>query len=112
MNELVNLYKVLSDETRIRILSLLYKQDLCVCELTEILDLPQPKISKHIAKIRNANLVSTIRNEQYIYYSINKSNRTLIQLLDITLESNNDTLNKDLENLENKTSFVCTKEGE
>lgn len=111
MNELINLYKILSDETRIRILNLLFKQELCVCELTELLDLPQPKISKHIAKIRNANLVTTIRNEQYIYYSVNKSNQTLIELIGITQRSNNKTLIQDLEKLNNKTSFVCTKAG-
>lgn len=111
MNELVSLYKILSDETRIRILALLYKQDLCVCELTELLDLSQPKISKHIAKIRSASLVDSKRNEQYIYYSFNHSNMLLSQLLELTLEHKNEQVTKDLDRLKNKGQFVCTKVG-
>lgn len=111
MDQLINIYKVMSDETRIRILNLLYKQDLCVCELTELLDLSQPKISKHIAKIRNAGLVNTFRNEQYIYYSLDKDNKTLLSLIEISLKNNSTFLLDDLQKLKAKTSFVCTKEG-
>lgn len=109
MEQLTELFKVLSDETRIRILNLLSVQDLCVCEFTEILDLSQPKISKHIAKIRTANLVKTNRNEQYIYYSLNKDNDELISLLNIIKKSNNETLKKDLQVMSEKDSFVCTR---
>lgn len=105
--ELVNTFKILSDETRIRILHLLEKQDLCVCELTELLDLPQPKISKHIAKIRNEKLVQTIRKEQYIYYSLNRSNTGLMNILKVINDETNEVLKNDLIKLQNKSSFVC-----
>ena len=42
MNDYIELFKVLSDETRLRIINLLNKQDLCVCELVEVLELSQP----------------------------------------------------------------------
>ncbi len=112
MNTLIDLFKVLSDETRIRILNLINEHELCVCELTEILDLPQPKISKHIAKIRNANLVETKRNEQYIYYSLRKENKELEDLLNVISKKNNKVLENDLAKLRAKNSFVCTNEVE
>ena len=53
------LFKALSDTTRLRCLSLLVnEEELCVCELTHALALPQPKISHHMAALRKAELVS------------------------------------------------------
>ncbi|HML25316.1 MAG TPA: metalloregulator ArsR/SmtB family transcription factor [Methanomethylovorans sp.] len=50
-------FKVLSDETRLRILMLLDRRELCVCEICQILGLPQPKVSRHLAKMRDLDLV-------------------------------------------------------
>jgi len=112
MEQLSELFKVLSDLTRLRILVLLYEQDLCVCELTEIMNESQPKISKHIAKIRSNNLVSTKRNEQYIYYSLNRNNHLLMNQLHSLLSEikHNDPFKSDLESLSAIESFVCTRE--
>lgn len=111
MEESTELFKILSDETRLRIINLLHHQDLCVCELVEILNLPQPKISKHIAKIRSVNLVNTDRNTQFIYYSLNRDNRDFMNLLTPILDNlNNETLQNDLKQLHKVESFVCTKE--
>jgi len=103
------LFKILSDETRLRIINLIYHQDLCVCELTEILQLSQPKISKHIAKLRALNVVLTERNEQYIYYSVNKESEFYDLLENILKEINEPLLIQDLDNLHNITEFVCTR---
>ena len=103
------LFKILSDETRLRITNLIYHQNLCVCELTEILELSQPKISKHIAKLRAINVVSTERNEQYIYYSINKESEFYALLENILQEISDPTLSKDLDKLHTITEFVCTR---
>ena len=109
MNDLLELFKVLSDETRLRIINLLHNQSLCVCELVDILDLSQPKISKHIAKLRAINLVSTERNEQYIYYSLNEDNENYLKVLKVVFEIDNQLLKKDIEILNKIESFVCTK---
>lgn len=109
MNKLSELFKVLSDETRLRIINLLAKQDLCVCELVDIMGLSQPKISKHIARLRSINLVTTKRNEQYIYYSLDKSNLDYMSIIDIVLQSNNSDLLEDIKNLEKVETFVCSK---
>jgi ArsR family transcriptional regulator len=103
------LFKILSDETRLRITNLIFHQDLCVCELTEILDLSQPKISKHIAKLRTQNLVNTERNEQYIYYSINKQSTYYVLLSNILQQMKEQILIDDLNKLQSIEQFVCTR---
>ncbi len=64
--------KLLADPTRLRILMLLHRQgELCVCELTCALDDIQPKISRHLALLRDAQVVSDRRAGQWIYYQLN-----------------------------------------
>jgi ArsR family transcriptional regulator len=108
MNELTDLFKVLSDETRLRLVNLLFRQKLCVCELVEILELSQPKISKHIAKLRSINLVKTERSEQYIYYSYNNKNTAYNRIIFETMITQNETLQNDLANMDKVRPFVCT----
>lgn len=105
---MTELFKVLGDETRLRILNLIMKQKLCVCELVDILELPQPKISKHIAKLRSINLVNTERSEQYIYYSINEMNKDYLKVLDTVFSIESNLFRTDLEKLNKKESFVCS----
>jgi ArsR family transcriptional regulator, arsenate/arsenite/antimonite-responsive transcriptional repressor len=66
------LLKSLSDQTRLRSLILLMQEgELCVCELTHALNLIQPKISRHLASLRDMQVVNDKRVGQWIYYSIN-----------------------------------------
>ena len=55
--EIEKLFKALSDPTRVRVLLLLSQKKLCVCQLQKILKLPQSKLSKHLGKLRDLNLV-------------------------------------------------------
>jgi ArsR family transcriptional regulator len=65
-------FKCLSDETRLRCVALLQKEGkLCVCELTAALDLSQPKISRHLASLRQCGLLLDNREGQWVYYQIN-----------------------------------------
>lgn len=65
------LFSLLSDETRSRCLILLQQQgELCVCEISHILGSIQPKISRHLALMRNSGLVSDTRRGQWVYYSL------------------------------------------
>ncbi|MBK1850883.1 MULTISPECIES: ArsR/SmtB family transcription factor [unclassified Marinobacter] len=65
------LFKALSDELRlVSMLLIRRRQELCVCELTEALDVSQPKVSRHLAILRDTGLVATERRGQWIYYSI------------------------------------------
>lgn len=61
-------FKVLSDETRLRILMLLDRRELCVCEICQILALPQPKVSRHLAKMRDLDLVRDKKEGQWTFY--------------------------------------------
>lgn len=68
------LFSLLSDETRLRCLVLLQKEgELCVCEIGRIIGSIQPKISRHLALMRNSGLVSDERRGQWVYYSLNQS---------------------------------------
>ena len=68
----VNFFKCLSDETRFNIVMLVVEQnEQCVCDLTEKLQLSQPKISRHLALLRSLGLLQDRRQGQWVYYSIN-----------------------------------------
>ena len=71
MNQ-TDFFKFLSDPTRLDILKLvLAKQNICVCELTEALNLSQPKISRHLALLRNLSVLLDQRQGQWVYYRLN-----------------------------------------
>jgi len=72
MTELnTDLFKALSDPTRLKIMLLLQNgKPLCVCDLTDRLDLSQPKISRHLALLRSTNLLQDERRGQWVYYCL------------------------------------------
>lgn len=82
MNKLTRFFKILSDETRLRIMVLLYHRDLCVCQICGITDISQPNISKHLAKLRDMELVKDEKREQYTYYSLNIKDKLLMDILE------------------------------
>ena len=82
MNQLVNIFKILSDETRLRIVVLLAQQELCVCQLSGILDVSQPKVSKNLAKLRDVNLVIDERKEKFVFYKLRTDNAVLKNTVD------------------------------
>jgi len=66
------MFKTLSDQTRLRCLTLLASHDeLCVCELTFALGLPQPKVSHHLGALRKAGVVSDRKVGLWIFYRLN-----------------------------------------
>lgn len=89
MIKLTCLFKILSDETRLRILIALYHKELCVCQLQEILGESQPKVSKHLGKLRDLKLVRDERKEQYIYYYLN-DNEMLKDILNSIIKNSNE----------------------
>ena len=66
-------FKALSDETRLRIMALLSKGELCVCDLMEILALPQSTVSRHLATLRHAQLVEDRRQGVWMFYRLAES---------------------------------------
>ncbi len=64
-------FKLLADETRMRCLLLIAReQRLCVCELTHALDESQPKISRHLAQLRQSGVLIDERQGQWVYYKV------------------------------------------
>lgn len=70
MKDLLNALKALSDETRLRIVNLLYEKELCVCDIVETLQITQTKASRHLTYLKNAGMVSDRKHAQWVYYSI------------------------------------------
>ena len=63
-------FQALGDNTRLRLLNLMGDQEICVCYFVEILDQPQPKISRHLAYLRNAGIVAARRDGKWMHYRI------------------------------------------
>jgi ArsR family transcriptional regulator, arsenate/arsenite/antimonite-responsive transcriptional repressor len=67
---LVTLFQALADPTRLRLLNLMAAREVCVCYFVEVFDEPQPKISRHLAYLRRAGLVTARRDGKWIHYSL------------------------------------------
>lgn len=70
LNRMEGLFLALGDKTRLRIINLIRGGEVCVWFFTEVLGESQPKISRHLAYLRNAGVVTTRREGKWIYYSI------------------------------------------
>jgi len=74
MDKIIDKFKALSDETRLRVINLFIKsgKNLCVCELMDALSLPQYKVSKALNVLRSAGFFTTEKEGTWIYYNLNK----------------------------------------
>ncbi|MDF2564113.1 MAG: transcriptional regulator, ArsR family [Massilibacillus sp.] len=70
--DIVEVLKALADETRIRILNVLHKETLCVCDLEEILELSQSNASRHLIKLKSAKLITSEKQAQWVYYRVDE----------------------------------------
>ncbi len=64
------LFRALADPTRLRLLNLMAEQEMCVCYFIEVLNAPQPKISRHLAYLRRAGIVSARREGKWMHYKL------------------------------------------
>lgn len=72
LNDLLTIYKALSDETRLKILKLLEHGELCVCDLVSAFNTVQPKISFHLSILKSAGLIKDRKSGKWSYYSLNE----------------------------------------
>ena len=70
VDDLDEVFKGFADPTRIRILSLLAAGELCVSDIVEILELPQPAVSRHLAYLRRMGLVEVKRDLKFAHYRL------------------------------------------
>lgn len=72
--------KAIADETRLRMIRLLHKEELNVQEICEILQMPQPRVSRHLATLKQVNLVSDRRDGTRMYYSLSSLDSDMLVL--------------------------------
>ena len=70
LQDLGDLFKVFGDTTRIKIMYALYEGEMCVCAISELLNMTQSAISHQLKTLKDANLVSARRDGKEIYYSL------------------------------------------
>lgn len=81
---LSELFRALSDETRTKIVYLLAADELCVCDLAEILDLTLPAISHHLRLLKTMRLVKYRRDGKNVYYSL--ADEHVLRLIQVAQE--------------------------
>jgi ArsR family transcriptional regulator len=103
-------FRAFSDRTRLRILHLLLPGELCVCHIVDVLDLPQPKISRHLAYLRRARLVLARKEGLWNYYRLSSAESEFHKKLIACLEScfsEVPELARDAEQLEKSRASRC-----
>ncbi len=73
MQDLMNIFKALSEETRLRILKLLETGELCVCDIVAALDMVQPKVSFHLNALKEAGFLKDRKQGRWTHYRIDDS---------------------------------------
>ena len=117
MNDLVTIFKALSDETRLRIIKLLEQGELCVCDITAALEMAQPKVSFHLSALKEAGLIKDRKSGKWIHYSLNEKDlfrRMLIlsaceRMQDGTVSSDRKRLDAFLGNKEQGEKIIALK---
>ena len=91
MRDLVKVFKALSDSNRLRILKILEVRSLCVCEITDILQLATSTVSKHLSILRDADFIVDKKDGKWVSYSLSHVDDQFINsLLSLTLQQLND----------------------
>ena len=113
MDKLINYFKLLSDETRLRIMVLLFHNEFCVCQLTGITGISQPNISKHLSRLRDIGLVKDERKEQYTFYSLNLQEKLFERILEDIVNNVEEypVLRLDIEKSKAAARYIELKEG-
>ncbi|TCS78732.1 ArsR/SmtB family transcription factor [Pectinatus cerevisiiphilus] len=109
MKKLVDVLKALSDETRLRILNLLYERELCVCDIMETLQITQAKASRHLIYMKNAGLVKDRKQAQWAYYALEKDER--LKFINSLVFDNLRCINLYKEDLANLNKWLAQKNG-
>ena len=103
MQDLIKAMKALSDETRLRILSILLERECCVCEIMQALDISQSRASRNLGILQNAGFLKARHDGAWVVYSVDwqTANRYATALVKLLKDSpvSNDVLAQDKERL-------------
>jgi ArsR family transcriptional regulator len=110
-NDIVLFSRALADPTRWRIVRLVLDEALCVCELADILEMPQSSVSSHVQIIRKAGMLESEKCEKWTYFRIEPKHRKLIGTLEKFFESDDPILEEDsarsLQRLTKRENSCC-----
>lgn len=67
---MIELFKALADENRLRIVNLLMRCGFCVCEIEVLLQMTQSNVSRHLSKLKSANIISSSKDAQWVHYKV------------------------------------------
>jgi ArsR family transcriptional regulator len=110
MKHLAQTLKALSDPIRLRIILLLESEgELCVCDLIEVLKLPQSTVSRHLAYLKRSCWVDTRREGLWMHYSLSKESCTICKEVLHTLKQNASTLHEAVSDRITLSTFLKTK---
>jgi ArsR family transcriptional regulator, arsenate/arsenite/antimonite-responsive transcriptional repressor len=102
MTNVVKIMKLLSDATRLRVLMLLTKRELCVCQIMGVLGISQPLVSRNLHLLDEAGFLRERKEGKLVFYSLSKdmdqANRSIVSLLKGLLKSDS-ILARDLTSL-------------
>ncbi|MDO3385496.1 metalloregulator ArsR/SmtB family transcription factor [Gilvimarinus sp. SDUM040013] len=106
-------FKCLADDTRLQCLLLMQQAgELCVCELTQALQLSQPKVSRHLAVLRQCGLLADRRKGKWVYYNLHPNLAGwMLNVLDTTLQDyrkGSSDFQRSLQLLASGAGRVCT----
>lgn len=101
MIQAIDLFKALSDATRLKIIMLIQLEgELCVCELMTALSDSQPKISRHLAQLKRSGLLLDRRQKQWVYYRLNPELKSwMVQMISDALDDSELFLKENREQL-------------
>ena len=92
MSDPIAFARALADRTRWRIIHLVFGRALCVCELADVLKLPQSTLSSHLRVIQRADLLDCERREKWLYYRVKPDFQPLLRTLFRHFEATSETV--------------------
>lgn len=108
---MVDIFKALSEESRLRILAIILQDEMCVCEIEECLKMTQSNASRHLTALKQCGILDSYKKAQWTYYKLNeeflKNNKELYEYL-IRILKEQSTYQADMEQMKKcKTQDIC-----
>ncbi len=110
LGRLTTLMQALGDENRLRIINLLLaREELCVCDIQSVLNMPQTRVSRHLTILKNADLVTARRDGRWMYYALRRDTAAAGELCALceALFPNVPGLASDINALKTASGLVC-----
>ena len=111
MKVIANLFKILSDENRLRIILMLKARSLCVCEIYEVLDIALSTLSQHLKLMKNSGYITDQKEGRWVIYSMNSGNdflKRVVEFLEQEL-TDNERFVQDRRMIDSITREICSK---